>query len=357
MKQLFSSSVIRSFNFILYRYRFLGGYVVIGISSISLELICFRGLETIGLISPVPNVIGLLIGMLFAFWMNVRFNFKITPSKRRRAFILFMLISSISASVNFLFKNYLVESGWSYEKSRFIISGCLFLVGYILHRKFSFSEYKRVGVAVYANGQEDISGIHEKIGSFPDFIHVDIIDSSFGEDKIDPKLYRLETIRAYWPNKQIHIHIMSKNPSEWIPRCTGFADIIFFHYEIDESIDETIKAIQTLGMHPGLVLTMKTPVESAEEYMDRLEHLMLLTIPKPGRSGQQFEMNSIYNIDKINAWKTRRKFCLCVDGGVSERNVHMLNIEEVVSGSSVMRHQTPKKQIMRLQTSNNYEYI
>ena len=83
-----------------------------------------------------------------------------------------------------------MESEWSYEKSRFIISGCLFLLGYILHRKFSFSEHKRVGIAVYANGQEDISGIHEKIGSFPDFIHVDIVDSTFASNAIEAKTYR-----------------------------------------------------------------------------------------------------------------------------------------------------------------------
>ena len=73
-------------------------------------------------------------------------------------------------------------------------------------RKFSFRDYKKVGVAIYANGIEDIKSIWEKISTFPDFIHVDIIDETFSNNTPNPKAYRLETIEAFWPQKDIHCH-------------------------------------------------------------------------------------------------------------------------------------------------------
>ena len=84
---------------------------------------------------------------------------------------------------------------------------------------------------------------------------------------------------------------------------------------------------------------------------------MILSIPKPGKSGQSFDMNAISRINGINKWIERKHFHLYVDGGVSEKNIQLLNVEGVVSGSSVLCHDYPSKQIMRLQTSSNFEQI
>ena len=62
-------------------------------------------------------------------------------------------------------------------------------------------------------------------------------------------------------------------------------------------------------------------------------------------------MNAISRIDEMNKWNERKGFHLYVDGGVSENNIKLLNVEGVVSGSSVLCHDKPSKQIMRLQTS------
>ena len=49
------------------------------------------------------------------------------------------------------------------DVSRFVIAGSFFMISYALHRKFSFREYKKVGVAIYADGVEDIKLIYKKI--------------------------------------------------------------------------------------------------------------------------------------------------------------------------------------------------
>ena len=357
MTGLLDPQLTRNLSFLLYRYRFLLSYVVIGICSIVLEIISLYGLEVAGLHSPFSNLVAVALGVTFAFAINVRFNFKVPAPKRNRAFILFASISLFSLTINFIFKHQLESYGWDYGQARFVVAGCFFLLGYALHRRFSFADRKQVGVAVYANGVEDIQSIYNRIGLYPDFIHVDIIDESYGEKDQDPKIYRLEVIRAYWPGKSIQVHIMSRTPSRWVEEVAAYADLIIIHKEIDENVDEILASIHSRNLRAGLCLTVNTPVEEAKEHLPKLDTLMLLTIAKPGQSGQKFHMEALNSIENINSWPQRGNFQLCIDGGVSEQNIGHLTVERVVSGSSVLCHENPAKQIMRLQTSSSYERV
>ena len=344
-------------RFLLYRSRFLVVYVILGVLSLALEIVLFRGLERIGLARMPAWMVGFVAGILFAFWTNVRFNFKVPAAKRNRALLYFVAISAGSALVHFLLHRRLQAAGWSYERARFVVSGSIFFFAYLLHRRFSFADYKRVGVAIYANGIEDIRGIYEKIRAVPDFIHVDIIDDTFGELQHDPRAYRLEVIRAYWPRKPVHVHIMSRRPGRWVEDVAPFARVIYVHVECEEPIAPLLDAIRARGCRAGLCVMMGTPVESVRPFAANIDALMLLTIPVPGRSGQSFDMAALDRIETVNRWPERGRFTLCVDGGVNERVVRLVQVEEVVSGHAVLSHADPVRQIMRLQTSMNYEGV
>lgn len=357
MKNVLDSAVYATLSFQLYRYRFLLTYIVIGFLSLWIEVLVLRGVNVLGVSFVAARLLGLFIGVIFAFWMNVRFNFKVPIAKRNRALLYFAGISAASVALNFAFKAQLMELGWSYEQARFSIAGVLFAFGYVLHRRFSFRDRKQVGVAVYANGVEDIRGIREKIGEFPDFIHVDLIDASFGASDTDVRSYRLETVRAYWPRLKIHVHLMTRHPSHWLKDVLPYADVVLVHQEIDEPIDEIVRTIEAANRSVGICLQHATPVDALRPLVARAKVVMLLSIPRPGQSGQTFQMQTLDRIEAINAWPDRSHFALCVDGGVNERNVHLLNVELVVSGSSVLQAQEPPRQIMRLQTSSNYEAV
>ena len=78
---------------------------------------------------------------------------------------------------------------------------------------------------------------------------------------------------------------------------------------------------------------------------------------QPGSSGQTFQMEALDRIREFNHWPGRSHVDACVDGGVTETNIGLLNVEIVVSGSSVLTHWDPRRQIMRLQTSSSYEQL
>ncbi|ATC64737.1 hypothetical protein CMV30_12625 [Nibricoccus aquaticus] len=357
MKDVLAPSFYAGLQFRLYRHRFLLVYIVFGVTSLWIEILLLRGLHYLGLPLLASQSCGLTISVLFAYWMNVRFNFKVPVAKRNRALLYFAGISGLSALLNYAFRTQLLDLGWSYEQARFGVSAVLFSFGYILHRRYSFADRKQVGVAIYANGVEDIRGIREKIGEFPDFIHVDLIDASFGASDTDVRSYRLETIRAYWPQRKIHVHLMTRRPTRWLSEVLPYADTVIVHHEIDEDLAQVLKTIEDAGRQPGLALTHATTLDAATPFLNRITLLMLLTIARPGQSGQSFQIEALERIEAINKWSGRAHFKICIDGGVNEKNVHLLNVEFVVSGSSVLMAENPARQIMRLQTSNNHEAV
>jgi len=330
-------------------------YVAFGLLSLILEFFIRTYLLSLDANQIIATLLAITCGILFAFWANVKFNFKIPKSRKFRALVYFVIISCISGLLQWFLKKLLAFEFLSYEWSRLIISGTVFILAYALHRKYSFRDFKKVGVAIYANGVEDLKHIHSKIGHYPDFIHVDIVDKSISKNAEDVKTYRLETMKAYWPNTQVQTHIMSKEPSKWLGQVLPYSDVVYVHAECDENVSEIFERIKNSGKKAGLAITMATNPHEVIELLKKTFYVLLLTIPKLGSSGQKFDMDGLERIKQINSLPFRNQFVLCIDGGVNENIVNMLNVENIVSGSSVLKNPDPKRQIMRLQTVGRYE--
>jgi ribulose-phosphate 3-epimerase len=329
--------------------------MVIGLISLLLELALRSQLQFIGFHVYLATAFSLTLGILFAFFGNTYFNFRIPPLRRNRALTYFIAISLLSGVLQWSVSQGLHELNLGYDQSRMLISGSFFLVAYLLHRRFTFRDFKQVGVAIYANGVENLQNIHAKIGQYPDFIHVDIVDATFAPDAKDNTTYRMETVRALWPNREIHTHIMSKYPSRWIPEVLNYSDIIFIHWECDEHIETILKHIKQSGKKAGIALCMSTDPKKIEQQLINVDAVLLLTIPEAGRSGQKFDMDGLVYIDQLNSMPFRDKFRICVDGGVNEKIAPQLQVENIVSGSSVLNHKDPKSQLLCLQTAGRYE--
>ena len=342
-------------RFIFYKIRFLLLYTIFGVLSIFIEFFIRFQLKEILNNESIVTFLAIFSGITFAFWANVNYNFSIPKSKRNRALKYFIMISILSALIQIFIKIFLGLEKSNYEINRLIISGTVFIFAYGLHRKYSFRDYKKVGVAIYANGYENLEKIYKKIGQFSDFIHVDIIDSSMNSKAKEVKIHKLETMKAYWPDTQIQTHIMSLNPENWIDKVIPFSDVIYIHKESQRNINNFFKKIKKNKKKAGLALMMSTEVNEVINLLKEADYVLLLTIQKPGSSGQIFSKDAIEKVKYINSLNFRNKFTLCIDGGVNESNINFLNAENIVSGSSVLNDSNPKQQIMRLQTSGRYQ--
>lgn len=341
-------------HFLYYRFKHILLYTIIGVFSIVCELIVRSVLIVVNIEDNIASYTSVSLSVAIAFILNVKFNFNIPNKKLRLALFYFVIISIFS----FILQNILSDSffhwGWSYEQSRLFISGLLFLFIYYLHRRFSFSERREVGVAVYANGIEDISKIKDKIDIFPDFIHVDIVDNTIKGVSNEVHAYRLEAINAHWRNSEIHTHIMSKKPSRWISDVAKYSDIVFIHDDIEEDILAVKSHIHSEGSEFGLALHAKNNYKNLENLLQKEKYVLVLSIEKAGHSGQEMMPRALGFIEKINNLPFRSQIKLCVDGGITSMNLNDFKSEQIVSGSHILNAQNPKLQIMKLQTKNEY---
>ena len=338
----------------LYRYRFLCRYIVIGFFSIVLELALLRVLH---LYTPalMAQCLAVMTGILFAFIVNVKFNFKVPEAKRSSAFLWFAAISCGSYFLNLSVRNYMVKWTLSYESSRLLTSAILFFLAYLLHRRFSFWNYKKVGVAIYAETGNDIRDIWEKVQEVCDFIHVDLVDRSFNPEASPVDVGQLETIRSYWPRQPLECHLMSRTPSCWLDAVMKYSDTVIVHYEIDEDLKSILRRIRAGGRKAGLSIVTSTPVSTLEDFIPFVDEVMLLGIARPGSSGQEFDTTTPERIAEFDRLKNRRSVVLCVDGGISSLTISRLQVEKVVSASYILNGNDPIRRICKLQTSCQYE--
>ena len=338
-----------------YKYIFFLRYSVIGFFSILIELFFCKLLLKLDLNIFFITFFSLLLGIFFAFYFNVNFNFKIKKSKLLRAFIFFLAISFLSWSFQYIIsKNFNFSN---YENTRLIISGTVFIVFYLLHRKFSFKDIKRVGVAVYLKEDEDINEIFNKVTQYPDFIHVDIVDKTYNDNKIKYDSQKIKLIKKLWPNKEIHVHIMSANPSDWIDEVKNFADLIFIHWEIEEDINILLAKIKKLKIKSGIAIKMDTSLEVLKEYLNQINSILLMSIDNIGQSGNTFSKSAIFKIQELKKNYNLSKIRLCADGGISDNVIMNVNCEDIVSGSFILNSNNPKLNIVRLKASTQYEIL
>ena len=168
---------------------------------------------------------------------------------------------------------------------------------------------------------------------------------------------QLEKINSYWPKKEIHTHIMSKNPKYIIDKVSKFSKIIYVHYEINENIESIKNYIIKNNVIPGIVLTAKNNYPNLDAVIGKFKEVMILSIDTPGYSGQKFNVKTFDLIHRIDERKDRKQLQLLVDGGVHSKLIKKINCEKIVSGSAVLQSNKPIIEIMKLQTVSRYEVV
>ena len=342
-------------NYYYYKFIFFIRYTLIGFSSIILELILYNIFKYYNFTENIALITSLLIGIIFAFFGNIKFNFKIDNSKKFRAFQYFLFISISSWLVQYVISiNFKI---FDYEQSRIIISGCVFVIFYLLHRKYSFKDIKRVGIAIYLNQKENINLIFKKIKDYPDFLHIDIVDNTFNQNANENDIKLMKQIKKLWPKKEIHFHIMSSNPMFWINKIIKYADLIYIHWEINEDIKPLINIIKKNKIKVGVALKLETDPLLIKAITPEIDSILLMSIENIGQSGNTFNETVINKITKIKNNLNLLNIRLCADGGIGENVIMNINCEDVVSGSFVLQSKNPKLDIIRLKTSTQYEIL
>jgi pentose-5-phosphate-3-epimerase/broad specificity phosphatase PhoE/putative flippase GtrA len=355
-----SGNTNKLIKYLIFRYRYLMRYIIIGFLSLLVEIIIIRLCNSLSQASPSTQLIytlfGFICGVIFAWYLNSHINFPVSKEQNIRVFKFFILISFFTYSLNIFLMNFLffISVFQSYGTARFFTAACIFMISYTLHRHITFNFVKNVGVAIYAIPSEDIRLIRTKIASFPDFIHIDLIDHTYNEHALQPDVDVIGEICTEWPFTLKMIHIMSSRPKEWILKTHHYVDYIIIHHEIEENIDEDLQLIRDLKKKPGISIFCTTELEKIEPFMQTVDIIQILGITKPGCSGQQLEMKAIERLNELDHYRKQYHFDICFDGGVKVTNISLINAQYVVSASGILNAVDPINAILNLKTTSHY---
>ena len=320
-KKMTKQSGVKNF---LQTYRYFFIFIIIGFSSLIIEFFVFNLLNNFGINKDGSSFIGLLSGIIFAFYLNFFFNFEIHKSKITKAFIFFIVICFFSWSFQKFLDVYFILDNISYEFKRFITSGTFFIVAYYLHKTFSFREFKKVGVAFYLTKSLNIKKIYKLIGDNTNFIHIDLVDKTFSKRKIVNKIELMKKIKDKWPKQEIHAHIMSKKPTQLVKKILNYADLIFVHCEATENLDKIRNIVVSENKKFGVGITLKSNPKKILKILRKSSSLLILSVDNPGFSGQNFNFKTFKYIDFFNGLNFRDKFRVCIDGGVNKNIVKII---------------------------------
>lgn len=172
----------------------------------------------------------------------------------------------------------------------------------------------------------------------PSFIHLDIMDGNFVNNKVDlldlPKL-----------NSKKDIHLMVNNIKAYIDMYKNYKpEYITFHLEATKDIVKTIELIKRNNIKVGISIKPATNILELMPYLTLVDLVLLMSV-EPGAGGQNF----IYHIaDKLkDLIKVRSEnnlnFKIAMDGGLNEDTIKLVkNLDIAVVGSYICK-------------SNNYE--
>ena len=197
-----------------------------------------------------------------------------------------------------------------------------------------------VSILKEKNNKEEV--IDKLINTSADYIHLDIMDSTFtNSSSFDLNDFKLV-------NKKYDIHIMSTDLDNQINKAIKLnPEYISFHYESTKEIDKYIDLIKKHNIKVGLAISPKTKLYKIKKYLDKIDMLLILSVV-PGLGGQKKKKKVTKKIIKAN--KIKKNYLISVDGGINNDTINKIKeyVDIVVAGSYITDSEDYENKIMSL---------
>ena len=120
------------------------------------------------------------------------------------------------------------------------------------------------------NSEDKIKCVKELNRTPVDYIHIDVMDGKFVENKSFNKINEISAINII-SNKKLDIHLMIDNPSKYIKELSDMnIEFITFHAEVSKKIEPIINQIHNLGYKVGVAISPKTSPDIIKPYLNQL---------------------------------------------------------------------------------------
>jgi pentose-5-phosphate-3-epimerase len=348
----------RGLAYYVYRYRYLAGFIAIGVLSILAELAV---LEILPAAWPreARVALGFAVGLTLSLALNVTANFHVPRRYLLRTSVSFVAISlgsflANSALVGFFHATTDLAYGWL----RLGTAGALFTIAYALHTRFTFNQARNFGIAVYASESENVGRIFEAVGHFCDHVHVDLVDETVNAEAEPVCLERIDEARRLWRGYPIALHIMSREPRKWAEQLWRQVDWFLFPCDSVDDLSELVFECRMRGKRAGVVWHQDVPTSRLLPLLPHVDFVMVLAIAKPGQSGQSLSEHGLAVARTLDSMRSLYNYDLMFDGGVKKSNIASIPGRYIVSASAVLNAAQPTAaaRYLRLSTYRAEEF-
>jgi len=189
--------------------------------------------------------------------------------------------------------------------------------------------------ADFSNLGEEIKRLEE---GGADLIHVDVMDGHFVPNlTIGPPV--IKSIKNF-TKLPFDVHLMISPVHKYIEDyAKAGADIITFHPEATDNLQNTIELVKKLNKKVGVSLNPDTEISVLNENFSNIDLILVMSV-YPGFGGQKFIEDSIEKIKKLKKIKEENNYNydIEVDGGINfsnSKDVLTAGANILVSGTTI----------------------
>lgn len=172
------------------------------------------------------------------------------------------------------------------------------------------------------------------------YLHIDVMDGIF----VPSISFGMPVITSLRKRTDIFfdVHIMIQEPERYAAQFVSCgADMVTFHLEATEHVQETIDAIRQAGAKVGISIKPGTPVQAAFPWLEQVDMVLVMTV-EPGFGGQKYMDACTEKIRRVREAITERGLSVDVeiDGGVTLDNISVpleAGANVIVAGSAVFK--------------------
>ena len=149
----------------------------------------------------------------------------------------------------------------------------------------------KVGVSILSSSIKAEDIVKKLDGSSADYIHVDIMDGKFVENKTWT-YSEVKKIVSY-SSLPLNVHLMVKDPAKYIEDYALLNTTnLIFHYEAVKDIESMISLVKEYGLKVGIAINPETSEEVLFPYLKDIDVALVMSVV-PGNSGQSFIENTL----------------------------------------------------------------
>ena len=185
-----------------------------------------------------------------------------------------------------------------------------------------------------------------------EWIHVDVMDGHF----VPNLTFGAPVIRALRriTDRPLEVHLMVERREHYIEEyAAGGANVFTFHPEATVHVQRHLASAREHGMLAGLALDPSTPIAFAEEVLDDLDLVLVMSV-NPGYGGQSYLPAATEKIRRIRALldQAGSRAALEVDGGITTETITeawLAGADTFVAGTAVFGTPDPAQAVRDLQ--------